>query len=1187
MSTKPRVYKALQTAAEFTALVDAYIEIGEPFGFDIESGFIGDADLDKIALKTKHPRWVFTGFSLAIDTDSAVYVPIAHDDATVNVDDPVQVARDLWRLLKTGKAVAHNASFELKGGGRWFQEMLGDDPEYGEEVMSDYGIFKVLGDTMLLGFVMDLYYGERLTSKEGKAGEGSQVGKDLKSVIEYLFRHKMIQFKDLFVDMKLKNAGHARFNMLELTQRVITYACEDALWCLTLYKYLIKRREEDIAAGTYNDTAYQIELALLPVVARMDQIGLPLDWEYLRKKLVEAEELKAEMNDEIMEDISNELGELVSFNLASTQQVASILYDRLGIPRPKERGKETNSTAEKALVSLSKSNPIVKSILTYRTVNKMIGSYIKKYLTDLDYRGDGRAYPSHNATGAISGRFSVDGMSYQQLPKPYHYTLKNGREFHLAFREIIKAPEGSRLVGFDYSQIQLRLMAGFAQEKAMISAFNRGTDIHIATASSMLNVPEDKITDKQRSVGKALANSELVLTPSGWIPMGDIKVGDLVVEPTGGTAKVSHFYPQGFRKIFKVEFEDGTIVRADGDHRWAVKDIRHHKSIILTTNELLEAGLVYQPGQNSPTWKWYVENVAPLEFDGPSDLSIDPYVLGILLGDGGLSGPAVRFSVGASDKEETLGNVTSRIQNTGVQLRAVSDVDYVLSSSIPGAYRNSIDRELKSLGLRGSKTKFYGRFGCRSWEKFVPQEYLYAGIEQRYEVLRGIMDADGTVGDDGRALLTTTSKQLAEDVMFLARSLGGRSKIMRTRNTTFTYKEEKKTGRLSYEVLISTPENPFKLQRKANKWARINYTKTARLQDKKIISITEDGWEEASCITVDSPEHEFITAGVTRTKNTINFAQVFQQGADALAASLGMTIPEAEAAQKKYYAGFPDLRGWMDHVQEQAGKKAYVYGLFGRRYQIWEFFSNLGGVRSKGDRTAINEPIQGAEAIYAKLAMVRADKAIRAAGLQDKIKLVIMIHDALEFFVDDSISTQEVIDLLDSEVSYPIPGDLKFPEITADWHEGPNLGSLVEIELDENKQITGYSMKMEVSGEPAVKWGAPTFNEVFDQYKDWRVNDHPEYREKVAVKPEVEEDNSPAKTFELQVTEQLTPDKLKRAIEFMEDIPGNNTVTLISGNKSAKLPITAGITLKHQINFNIIFGKSHLYEVTEGEELPF
>lgn len=845
MSYEPN-YTTVRKAAQFTKLVDFILDRGEPFGFDIETGYVGDPIHDKIALKTMHPQWVLAGFSLSAATEEetenqkewAMYVPIAHDDEEgkgVNADDPKQIARDLWRLLQSGLAICHNASFELKGTGRWFREQLADDPEYGEAVTEDFGIFPVMGDSQLLAFVADLWQGA--TIRGGK----TNVGQDLKSLVWHVFGHQMIKFDELFEEFNLKKKAHQRFNMLQLTPRVVKYACEDALWCLKLWRLEKSLVAVDAEAGLYDDTAYQIELALLPVVARMDQRGLPLDWAYMESKLQEAEELRQNMNEEILKEVSDRLGdEVMNTNLGSPKQVAELLYDKLGIPQPTERGEVTRSTAEKPLQSIAKEDKIVRDILTYRTVVKLIGSYLKKYLTDLNYRNDGKAYPSHNATGAISGRFSVDGMSYQQLPKPYRYKLKSGLEYHLAFREVIQAPEDYRIVGFDYSQIQLRMMSGFAQEKAMLSAFARGTDIHVATASSMLGVPEDQVTGKQRSTGK-----------------------------------------------------------------------------------------------------------------------------------------------------------------------------------------------------------------------------------------------------------------------------------------------------------------------------------------------------------------------------TLNFSIVFGQGPDALALALHTPeepVTKEDAAKKlqQYYDGFPALRAWMDGLQATARRKEYVRGLFGRRYRIWEHDSHLRGVQSKGDRTAVNEPIQGAEALYAKLAMIRADSAIRKAGLQDKIQLVIMVHDALEFYVHKSVSTQEVIDLLGPAVSYPIenidPNFQNFPEIKSDWHEGPTLGSLVEIELDDEGKIAKYSMKVEVAGIEPVEWEGDTFDEVYSKFEYWRNNEHPEILNRRKVKeglleavraemPEAEESEAvESKTFEIHITHMPTKEQVTNLRGTLDSIEGNNSYILVTPKGSVPMTIKSGADLSNVNLISLNLGGARMNEVKEVKD---
>jgi len=845
VSVQP-VYRAVTKASVFKSRVDKLISDNKPFGYDIESGYVGK-DRSNISTNVSHPDWRFVSFSYTNSEEWADSVPMYHDDETINVDDKLSVIKDLWRLLQTGLAVAHNAYFELLGTSRLFREHLWNDPEFGEAVRASYGLFPIKADTLLIAFNMDTWTGEYSCEPDENGRKTSTlkkvpVGKGLKELVWYVIGHKMIEFSELFEGMGLKTKSSARFNILSTTPQVIKYACEDALYCLKLLKYETKEIQSDKAAGIdFNSTALKIDKEVLYPTFHMEQVGINLDFTFLKAKLAEAENLRDEMNEEIQEEISELLGTEANVLLTSPKQVAELLYDKLGIEKPRERGEETRSTSEKSLTFISKNHKIIRDILTYRTVVKMIGSYLKKYITELDYYGDGRAWPQHNTTGAVTGRFSVSGMSYQQLPKPYYYKLKNGREFHLSFRDAIIAPEDYRIVGFDYSQIQLRLMAGMAKERTMIKAFSDGIDIHTATASSMLKIPVDKVTGKQRSTGKTL-----------------------------------NF--------------------------------------------------------------------------------------------------AIVFGQGAD--------------------------------------------------------------------------------------------------------------QLADD--------------------------------------LSTPEEP-------------------------------------------------------------------------------VSIPQAEKLLQQYFTGYPELKGWMDTLIKRGELGNYIYGLFGRRYKIWEFQSSLRGVYNKGKRMAVNEPVQGGEAYYMKRAMIQADKAIREAGLQDKIKMCIMIHDALGFYVHKSISTQQVIDLLYDSVSYrdeeAMPG---YPDISSDWHEGNSFGDVIEIDLDENRQITGYSMKAEVlssTGLVTEKWKGETFNEVDEQYQLWKKTDHPEALNKrrmagevipeKVVEEEIEEIPNDPKHYVIHILDKIK-DPVKFKTLFTE--PGNNTITIISGNTEKTLPGTYKLSISDKSRVTIAIGKNNMYEKHSElllEEIPF
>lgn len=483
-------YGAVRSASEFTDFVDKIIEAGRSFGFDVEAGYQGETTDPNVALKQYHPQWILVGFSFTNSAEWARYVPIAHDSGD-NVDDIKETARQLWRLLHSGLGVAHNANYELNALGRWFREQLGDDPFLGAEVTKNKGFFPVLSDSMIESFLVQEY-------------NPILVGQGLKGLVKHIFGHQMIEFNDLFEELianKQIKKNQLRFNILELSPKVITYACEDSLWCLQLHR----KHMPVIERLPMYKTVYKAEIALLRVCAEMEYEGLLLDWGAIAQKSQEVDNLRIQLNEEIQQDLSDRLGELVNINLASPAQVADMLFTRLDLP-VKERSEKTGqpSTSEKALRSIAKEDPIIKKILEYREVVKLNGSYLKKYTTELSYDPTGRARPNHKQTGTSTGRFSVDGVSYQQWPKPYHFELNNGTIFDLNFRDFLLSPEGFRIIGFDFSQVELRVLAGAAQEHVMIEAFDNGTDIHVATASTMLGIPVDEVTSKDRQIGKTI-----------------------------------------------------------------------------------------------------------------------------------------------------------------------------------------------------------------------------------------------------------------------------------------------------------------------------------------------------------------------------------------------------------------------------------------------------------------------------------------------------------------------------------------------------------------------------------------------------------------------------------------------------------------------------------------------------------
>jgi len=368
------------------------------------------------------------------------------------------------------------------------------------------------------------------------------------------------------------------------------------------------------------------------------------------------------------------------------------------------------------------------------------------------------------------------------------------------------------------------------------------------------------LMDAAAGSGKAQPLDAKIKVPGGWATMGDMRVGSQVIAPDGTTVNVSGVYPQGVKDIYEIEFVDGRKTRACGEHLWECHDGRQSNvsrqwdvRSTLRMKEILESR-----GGN----RLYVPLITPDE-GTEVQYPLDPYVLGALLGDGGL-----RYHVAfCTPDAEVLENVRNALPDT-VEFKRITEIDY----SIVGVERgdNVLRRIVRELGL----------FGKYSHEKHIPSEYLQGSRTQRLSLLQGLMDTDGTSDQQGTVSFCSSSKQLAEGVQYLVRSLGGIARIA-VRKPTYTYNGETRNGRPAYQVNIrhSKPSELFRLKRKQERCKDDGqYAATLKLRVKSIKLV---GQEEAQCIRVDHPKHLYITDDFIVTHNTISqYATAHCLGAD-------------------------------------------------------------------------------------------------------------------------------------------------------------------------------------------------------------------------------------------------------------------------------------------------------------------
>ncbi|MFI5984793.1 helicase-related protein [Streptomyces sp. NPDC051555] len=355
--------------------------------------------------------------------------------------------------------------------------------------------------------------------------------------------------------------------------------------------------------------------------------------------------------------------------------------------------------------------------------------------------------------------------------------------------------------------------------------------------------PMHRLLQGEVGSGKAQPLDAQVLTPSGFRPMGEIKVGDEVAVPTGEIAVVEGVYPQGVRDVWSLVLSDGTSVECDDEHLWTVATscawARGEQPKVLTTSGIRD-DLLKANGSS----KWYLPEATPVDLEGGGDRPLDPYLLGVLIGDG-----SFRHNLRLSTTDDEILVTVGAELGSGCALEAVPgslcDVTIGMGTERGGKRRNPVIQALRDLHL----------WGLTSHDTFVPEAYRNAPVKERLAILQGLMDTDGTIGKSGLGIsFCSASKRLAEDVAWLARSLGGRARV-----------RQKKAV---FEVALTLPEEfpPFRLSRKLGRMVpRTKYRNFRR----GIRAVEYVGRKPVQCISVKHPSRSYVTDNFTVTHNTM------------------------------------------------------------------------------------------------------------------------------------------------------------------------------------------------------------------------------------------------------------------------------------------------------------------------------
>ena len=391
------------------------------------------------------------GFSVAIASGIAWYVPVAHD----YVGAPAQLERD-W-VLSHIKPWLENAT----------KAKVGQNLKYDQSVLARYGITLkgVQFDTMLESYVLN-----SVASRH-----------DMDSLALKYLGKKTISFEDIAG----KGAKQLTFNQIEL-EKAAQYAAEDADITLQLHQTLWPQLQQHQGLKT---VLQDIEMPLIDILSRIERHGVLIDSSLLNKQSEQLAKRIAELEQLAYEQAGK------PFNLASPKQLQEILFDQMQLPVLKKTPTGAPSTAEEVLAELALEYDFPKLITEHRGLSKLKSTYTDK-LPKMQNPQTGRVHTSYHQAVAATGRLSSTDPNLQNIP----IRTEEGRRIRQAFI----APAGKKILAVDYSQIELRIMAHLSQDQALLDAFAQGKDIHRATAAEVFGVALDEVTSEQRRSAKAV-----------------------------------------------------------------------------------------------------------------------------------------------------------------------------------------------------------------------------------------------------------------------------------------------------------------------------------------------------------------------------------------------------------------------------------------------------------------------------------------------------------------------------------------------------------------------------------------------------------------------------------------------------------------------------------------------------------
>jgi DNA polymerase-1 len=406
-------------------------------------------DTETTSLDYSHAEVV--GLSFAIESGQAAYVPLAHDYP----GSPPQLDR-AW-VLETLRPLLEDPH----------RAKVGQNLKYDAHVLANHGITLrgIRHDTMLESYVLD----------------STASHHDMDSLAAHYLHQTTISYEEV-AGKGAKQIPFAQVGLTEATR----YAAEDADITLRLHQHLWPKLSAEAELKEVYET---LEIPLVPVLCRIERTGVLVDVFMLAEQSRELARRMMALEQEAHAVAGS------PFNLGSPKQIQAILYDTLNLPVVKKTPTGQPSTDESVLAELAEIYDLPRLILEYRSVAKLRSTYTEKLPQQINPK-TGRVHTSYHQAVAATGRLSSSDPNLQNIP----VRTQEGRRIRQAF----VAPQGHCIIAADYSQIELRIMAHFSGDPALLAAFADGSDVHRHTAAEVFDVALSEVTLEQRRSAKAI-----------------------------------------------------------------------------------------------------------------------------------------------------------------------------------------------------------------------------------------------------------------------------------------------------------------------------------------------------------------------------------------------------------------------------------------------------------------------------------------------------------------------------------------------------------------------------------------------------------------------------------------------------------------------------------------------------------